>query len=113
MGTNECAPESMSGQWIKTATRSETQRGVRMPCLAPWRCRELSPSQHRLLGHHQSQERRSTAASATFWLISRSQVPWHWMTLKRWIATQGFPAGVRLETGTLGVARGSSPGVGS
>jgi hypothetical protein len=30
---------------------------VRMPCLAPWRCREASPSQHRLLGHHQSQER--------------------------------------------------------
>ena len=32
-------------------------RGVRMPCLAPWRCREVSPSQHRLLGRHQSQEK--------------------------------------------------------
>ena len=31
--------------------------GVRMPCLAPWRCREVSPSQHHLLGHHQSQEK--------------------------------------------------------
>ena len=25
-------------------------------CLAPWRSPEVSPSQHRLLGHHQSQE---------------------------------------------------------
>ena len=31
--------------------------GVRMSCLAPWRYREVSPSQHRLLGHHQSQEK--------------------------------------------------------
>ena len=32
-------------------------RRVRMPCLAPWRCREVSPSQHHLLEHHQSQEK--------------------------------------------------------
>jgi len=32
-------------------------RGVRMPCLAPWRCREVSPSQHHLLVHHQGQEK--------------------------------------------------------
>src|SRR5690349_22477360 len=32
-------------------------RGFKMPCLVPWRCREALPSQHRLLGHPQSQEK--------------------------------------------------------
>jgi hypothetical protein len=36
---------------------SRNGAGVRMPCLAPWRCREVSPSQHRLLEHRQSQEK--------------------------------------------------------
>jgi hypothetical protein len=31
--------------------------GVRMPSLAPWRCREVSPSQHHLLGRHRSPEK--------------------------------------------------------
>ena len=42
---------------VRFVPKADSVRGVRMPCLAPWRCREVSPSQHRLLGHHQSQEK--------------------------------------------------------
>jgi hypothetical protein len=53
-------PEADIGQRLSMSALCHQQtsvRGVRMPCLAPWRCREVSPSQHRLLGHHQSQEK--------------------------------------------------------